>query len=119
MPPRMSEVARRLFEHRGRDGAGALHLASALGDDAAIAAMLRAGAKVDGIDSRGCSPLHWAAAYGREEALALLLAAGADPGQVIDEAAGTSLLKTSGLRRLASPFLNASAFVGRPVARSC
>lgn len=90
MPPRMSEVARRLFEHRGRDGAGALHLASALGDDAAIAAMLRAGAKVDGIDSRGCSPLHWAAAYGREEALALLLAAGADPGQVIDEAAGTT-----------------------------
>uniref|UniRef100_A0A7R9TFW4 Uncharacterized protein n=1 Tax=Prasinoderma coloniale TaxID=156133 RepID=A0A7R9TFW4_9VIRI len=85
-----SEVAQRLFSFRGKDGAGALHLASALGDDAAIAAMLRAGAKVDGVDSRGCAPLHWAAAYGREEALALLLAAGADPGQPAGEEVGTT-----------------------------
>jgi ankyrin repeat protein len=48
------------------------------GHATAIAALLAAGARVDGVDSIGNTPLMWAAICGRRAAIDALLAAGAD-----------------------------------------
>jgi ankyrin repeat protein len=55
-----------------------LQRAAANGHIAAIAALLKAGARVDGANSYGCTPLMWAAANGHTAAVDALVAAGAD-----------------------------------------
>jgi ankyrin repeat protein len=55
-----------------------LRNAARYGRLAAIAALLKAGARVDGADSDGITPLMYAAANGRTAAVDALLAAGAD-----------------------------------------
>jgi uncharacterized protein len=55
-----------------------LHWAATRGRVAAIAALLKAGARVDGVNSYGDTPLMWAAGKGHTSAVNALVAAGAD-----------------------------------------
>jgi uncharacterized protein len=59
-----------------------LHRAVFNGRLAAIAALLAAGARVDGMDSDGVTPLMWAALSDHTAAVDALLAAGADVNRV-------------------------------------
>jgi ankyrin repeat protein len=52
--------------------------AAARGHVAAIAVLLKAGARVDGVDEDGWTPLMWAAGNGNTAAIDALVAAGAD-----------------------------------------
>ncbi|NUT21767.1 MAG: hypothetical protein HOV77_21540 [Hamadaea sp.] len=61
------------------EGAGLLHYAAWLGEDA-VATLLTAGLRLDRRDKNGWTPLHWAYRAGEWEAVDALLAAGADPG---------------------------------------
>ena len=58
-------------------------------DAAAVRALLRQGADVNGAQGDGMTALHWAAERGDQELTALLLSAGANPG------AGRALASTS------------------------
>jgi ankyrin repeat protein len=62
----------------GTGGLTPLQCAGAYGHVAAIAALLKAGARVDGVDSDGTTPLIFAAANGRTAAIDALVAVGAD-----------------------------------------
>lgn len=65
------------------DGMTALHWAAERGDAAMTAALLRAGAKTNGVTvNGGYTPLHIAARSGSAEVVKALLAAGADPKAV-------------------------------------
>jgi len=62
-----------------------LQLAAHYGHGAAIAVLLRAGAHVDGANSRGWTPLMAAAANGHTAAIDALIAAGADVQRVHED----------------------------------
>jgi len=62
----------------GADSITPLQLAAAYGHVAAIAALLKAGAHVDGARSDGITPLTYAAMYDRTDAIDALIAAGVD-----------------------------------------
>lgn len=65
------------------DGMTALHWAAERGDAAMAAALIRAGAKTNGVTvNGGYTPLHIAARSGSAEVVKALLAAGADPKAV-------------------------------------
>jgi len=92
------------LERVGHRGDRPLHravLASAAprGDGvAAVALLLRAGARVDGPADDGATPLAWAASLGRCEAASLLLAAGADV-ECADPMGRTPLFRAAAARR--------------------
>lgn len=58
-------------------GSQPLHLAALRGDEAALAAMIQAGADVNATNDAGATPLHYA--VGNERVVGLLLQAGANP----------------------------------------
>jgi ankyrin repeat protein len=76
-----------------------LQWASVNGHLAAIAVLLKAGARVDGADSYGRTPLMWAATCGHTAAMNALLAAGADVHRVNNEG-DTALHRASANGRL-------------------
>jgi len=79
---------------RARSGApDSLALAARVGDQAALDALLAAGAEVDRPIEDGRTPLQVAAAAGQTAAVRTLLAAGADPG--LQSADGGSALQTA------------------------
>lgn len=53
-----------------------LHRAAAFGDEESIHMLLKAGAKIDAVDSNGDSPLSWASWYGRPAPILRLLCYG-------------------------------------------
>lgn len=68
----------------------ALQLAAREGNSAIISVVLRAGAEIDAIDTKGCTALYHAAENGHAEAIKTLLAAGADAA--VADLEGTSVI---------------------------
>jgi ankyrin repeat protein len=67
-----------------------LHRMCALGKEAAVTALLNAGAKVNASDETGRTPLHAACDESREDVALLLIKAGAD-GKAVDREGNTAL----------------------------
>jgi ankyrin repeat protein len=78
------QIAAGADPNEGEGDATPLKRAAIYGHVAAIAALLAAGARVDGTDSQGGTPLMWAAFNGCTAAVDALVAAGADVHRVDD-----------------------------------
>ena len=67
------------LEARAGNGETPLHVAAAVGNAGAVAALANQGADLEALGRDGLTPLHRAAALGNAEAVTTLLEAGADP----------------------------------------